>query len=157
MPNTYSKIYLHFVFAVKGRENLILDEWEGLLFKYIAGIVERKKQKLFVINGYKDHLHLLISINADCVISDLMRDVKNSSSRWINENKLVKGKFSWQTGFSAFSVSESQLKKTINYIENQKNHHQKVSFKNEYISLLNAYNIDFKEEYLLEGSATPTE
>jgi REP element-mobilizing transposase RayT len=157
MPNTYTQIYLHIVFAVKGRENIILDTWEEQLFKYISGIINNNKQKLYVINGYKDHIHLLVSISPDCKISDLIRDVKSSSTNWINENNFVKGRFYWQTGFSAFSVSQSQLKKTIQYIENQKIHHQKVSFKNEYISLLKAYEIEYDEKYIFIESSTPTE
>lgn len=157
MPNTYTQIYLHIVFAVKGRENIIVDSWEEKLFKYISGIINNNKQKLYVINGYKDHIHLLVSINPDCKISDLIRDVKSSSTNWINENNFVKGRFYWQTGFSAFSVSQSQLKKTILYIENQKIHHQKVSFKDEYISLLKAYEIEYDEKYIFIESSTPKE
>lgn len=157
MPNTYTQIYLHIVFAVKGRENLILENWEDQLYKYITGVIKQKNQKLFVINGYTDHIHILLSIYPDCLISDLIRDIKSSTSKWISDNKFVKGRFYWQTGYSAFSVSQSQLKKTINYIENQKEHHKKVNFKKEYKSLLEAYKIEYDDKYILEESATPTE
>jgi len=157
MANTYTKIYLHIVFAVKGRENLILDSWENQLYKYISGIIKQKGQMLYLINGYTDHIHILLSISPDCQLSNLIRDIKSSSTKWINANNFVKGRFYWQTGFSAFSVSQSLLKKTIRYIENQKEHHKKISFKKEYINLLEAYEIKYEDKYILEDYTTPTE
>jgi REP element-mobilizing transposase RayT len=104
MANTFSQIYIHTVFAVKGRENLI-HKWKDELYKYICGIVSGNKQKVYAINGMSDHIHLLLSIKPDCKFSDLMRDVKASSSKWINTKKFVKSKFQWQEGFGAFSCS----------------------------------------------------
>lgn len=150
MPDTFTQLYVHVVFAVKGRNNLISSGWKEALYKYITGIVTNKKQKLMAINGMPDHIHLLISYRPDCVVSDLVRDIKSSSSKWINQNKYVIGKFGWQSGFGAFSVSQSQVNTVVNYIVNQEKHHAKKSFRDEYIEFLIAYNIDFKTEYLPE-------
>lgn len=148
MANTYSQLYVHVVFAVKGRENLIHNKWKDELYKYICGIVKGNHQKVYAINGMPDHVHLLISIKPNCLLSDLMRDIKASSSKWINLNKFVRGKFNWQEGFGSFSVSQSQLDKVIAYIDNQESHHKKLSFKQEYIGLLKSYNIEYDEKYV---------
>ncbi len=149
MANTFSQIYIHAVFAVKGRENLI-HKWKDELHKYICGIVNGNQQKVYAINGMPDHIHILISIKPDCNLSDLMRDIKASSSKWINTKDFVKGKFQWQEGFGAFSVSQSQLDKVIAYIDNQEKHHSKVSFKQEYIELLKKYQVEYNEKYVFE-------
>ncbi len=150
MPNTYTKLYAHVVFAVRGRESLISGSWQQELYKYISGIIKEKKQKLYIINGMPDHLHLLISIGPDIPLSDLIQDIKASSSKWINEKDFVKGKFYWQEGFAAFSYGESQLPVLINYIKNQEEHHKKKSFKDEYLKLLQSFKVDFNERYLFE-------
>jgi putative transposase len=150
MANTYTQLYIHLVFAVKGRTNLIIPEWKNDLYKYISGIINNKKQKLMAINGMPDHIHILISLKSDCAISDLLRDIKCNSTNWINDNRYVTGKFEWQLGFSAFSVSPSQLNNVINYILNQEEHHKKKTFREEYIDFLNEYQIDFKQEYIFE-------
>jgi len=116
MANTYTQLYFHVVFAVKRRANHISVDWKDNLYKYISGIVANKSQKMMYINGMPDHLHLLIGTKPNCNLSDLVRDIKANSSRWINEQQLVKGKFEWQTGFGAFTVSQSQLTKITNYI-----------------------------------------
>ena len=111
-----------------------------------------------IINGMPDHIHILIGLKPDCVLSDLVRDIKANSSKWINENKFVLGKFEWQTGFGAFSVSQSQVQTIINYILNQEEHHKKKTFREEYIEFLNAYQIDFKKEYIFDDyGIAPTE
>jgi len=150
MPNTYTQLYVHVVFAVKGRANLISRSWKEILYQYITGIFTNKNQKLMVINGMPDHLHLLIGLKPDCNLSDLVRDIKANSSKWINENKWVVGKFEWQSGFGAFTVGQSQIKTVVNYILNQEEHHKKKTFREEYIEFLNAYQIDFKPEYIFE-------
>ena len=158
MANTYTQLYTHVVFAVKGRSNLISKKWKETLYQYITGIITHKNQKLMVINGMPDHIHILISLKPDCVLSDLVRDIKANSSKWINENKFVLGKFEWQTGFGAFSVSQSQVQTVINYILNQEEHHKKKTFREEYIEFLNAYQIDFKKEYIFDDyGIAPTE
>jgi len=141
MPNTYSQIYLHIVFAVKGRQSLIQPEWEESLYKYISGIVQNKEQKMLAINGMPDHIHIFIGMKPTCNLSDLVREIKKSSNEFIKENKLSKYKFNWQEGFGAFSNSHSQIDAVCKYIKTQKQHHKKKLFKEEYIQLLEKYAI----------------
>ncbi|MCO6498325.1 MAG: IS200/IS605 family transposase [Chitinophagaceae bacterium] len=150
MANTYTQLYVHIVFAVKGRSNLISKKWREGLCKYISGIITNKSQKLMVINGMPDHIHLLVGMKPDCNLSDLVRDIKSNSSRWINERKKVMGKFEWQTGYGAFSVGNSQVTSVVNYILNQEEHHKKKTFREEYVDFLDSYKIEFKPEYLFE-------
>lgn len=150
MANTYTQLYFHVVFAVKGREGRIGIAWKHELYKYITGIVSNKGQKLMVINGMPDHIHLLIGTKPDCNLSDLVRDIKANSSKWVKEQGFVKGEFQWQTGFGAFTVSQSAVDKVIDYIRDQELHHSKKTFLDEYKSFLKAYKIDFKPEYIFK-------
>lgn len=150
MADTYTQLFVHVVFAVKGRDNLISVKWKDSLYKYITGIISNKDQKLIIINGMPDHVHILISFQPSCILSDLVRDVKANSSRWINENKYVAGKFEWQNGFGAFTVNPYQLKTLIEYISNQEEHHKRKTFRDEYVKFLNENNIEYKPEYLFE-------
>lgn len=150
MANTYSQLYIQIVFAVKGRQNLISKNNKDEIYKYITGIITNYKQKLIVINGMPDHIHILVGIKPDISLSDLVRDIKSSSSKFINEQKWINGKFEWQTGFGAFSYGHSQLTNVIKYIENQEEHHKTKTFGEEYIAFLKLFNIDFKNEYLFE-------
>lgn len=147
---TFSQIYIQVVFAVKGRQNLILPSWEDQLYKYITGIVQNKGQKLIAINGMPDHIHILIGMKPICCLSDLVIEVKKSSNSFIKEKKFVRGNFQWQEGFGAFSYSHSALNNVIKYIDNQKEHHRKKTFKEEYIDFLKEFQVDFKDEYLFE-------
>lgn len=148
MPNTYSKIYIQIVFAVKGRESLIHFSWEEELYKYISGIVRNKGQKLLAINGVADHIHIFIGMKPDCSLSDLVRELKKSSNEFVKLKKFSRLGFSWQEGFGAFSYSHSQIDTVIKYIENQKEHHKTKSFKEEYLEFMLKYEVDFKDEYL---------
>ena len=148
--STYSKIYIQVVFAVKGRESLILAEWEELLYRYITGIVQGKEQKMLAINGIPDHIYFLIGMKPSCCLSDLVREIKKSSNDFVNDNDLCKFKFNWQGGFGAFSYSHSDLDNVIRYIMNQKEHHRKKTFKEEYYEFLRKYDIEFKDEYLFD-------
>jgi len=150
MANTYSQLYFHVVFAVKRRASLISKEIKDDVYKYISGIISNKNQKLMIINGMPDHIHLLIGTKPNCNLSDLVRDIKANSSKWINEKKLIQSKFEWQKGFGAFTVSQSQLKIIINYIEKQEEHHKTNTFREEYTKILDEYQIDYKSEYLFE-------
>jgi REP element-mobilizing transposase RayT len=150
MPNTYTQLYVQIVFAVKGRENLIQLSWEDQLYKYITGVITKKSQKLLAINGMPDHIHILIGFKPDCNISDLVREVKKSSHSFINEKGFCKSKFYWQEGFGAFTYNHSMLNKIINYIKNQKQHHKKKSFKQEYFEILQKFEIDFNSNYVFE-------
>jgi REP element-mobilizing transposase RayT len=150
MANTYTQLYFHVVFAVKGRENLIAEKWKEELYKYITGIIKNKNQKLIAINGMPDHIHLLVGMKSDSNLSDLIRDVKANASKFINEKKYVAGKFEWQTGFGAFTLGHSQLDAIINYIKTQEEHHKAKSFREEYTDFLKRYDIDFKSEYIFD-------
>jgi len=150
MPGTFSQIYIQVVFAVKGRENLINKNWKTDLHKYIAGIVEGKGQKSIIVNGMPDHIHAFIGLKPAMPISDLVRDIKNNSSNFINKQKLVKGKFSWQEGYGAFSYSHSHIGKVFDYIFKQEIHHQKKTFKQEYLQFLKKFDIENDEKYLFE-------
>ena len=150
MANTYTQIYIHVVFAVEGSQNLIKPKNNDELQKYITGIVSGQKQKLIAINNMPDHLHLLVGLKPDMALSDLMRDVKAGSSKYINENRWVAGRFSWQEGFGAFSYSRSQLGTVIRYIENQQKHHAKKSFRDEYIDLLEKFGVDYDRRYVFK-------
>lgn len=150
MSSTFSQIYIQIVFAVKGRESLIQLSWEEELYKYISGIIRNKEQKLIAINGMPDHIHILIGMKPTCSLSDLVREIKKSSNEFIKEKTFVKGKFNWQEGYGAFSYSHSSLDNVIAYINNQKAHHIKKSFKAEYLELLHKFEIEYKPEYLYE-------
>lgn len=148
MANTYTQIYIHIIFAVKGRQNLISNNIKEELYKYITGIVTNEEQKLIAINGMPDHIHVLIGLKPNKSLSDLVRDIKANSSRLINEKQWINGKFEWQTGYGAFTCSHSQLTNVINYIQNQEEHHKTKSFKEEYIEFLKSFDIDFEENYI---------
>lgn len=150
MSSSYSQIYIQIVFAVKGRENLIHHTWEEKLYKYITGIVRNKSQKMLAINGMPDHIHFLIGMKPTCCLSDLVREIKKSSNEFIREKKYCKSRFNWQEGYGAFSYNHSSLNNVIAYITNQKKHHKKVTFKQEYIDFLIKFNIDYQPEYLFE-------
>ncbi|MDQ7816937.1 MAG: IS200/IS605 family transposase [Melioribacteraceae bacterium] len=150
MPGTYSQIYIQIVFAVKGRENLISPKWKGDLHKYIAGIIKGKEQKPIIINGMPDHIHVFVGLKPSMKISDLVRDIKNNSTNFINENKFVRGKFFWQEGYGAFSYSHSQINDVYNYILNQEEHHKKKTFREEYLDFLRKYEIEYDEKYLFD-------
>lgn len=147
---TYSQIYIQLVFVVKNRENLLRKEFRDEVFKYMSGIVNGKGQKSIIINGVEDHVHLFIGLKPSMKLSDLVRDIKNNSSNFINDKKFVKGKFSWQEGYGAFSYSQSQIDKVYQYILNQELHHQKKSFREEYVELLEKFKIDYKDEFLFD-------
>ncbi len=150
MAGTFSQVYMQYVFAVKGRENLIKKTFEEELYKYIAGIVNGKDQKSLAVNGMPDHIHVLVGLRPSMRISDLIRDIKNNSSNFINDKGWLKQKFSWQEGYGVFSYAESNYGKVIDYIKDQKRHHEKRTFRQEYLLLLKRFNIPFEEKYLFE-------
>ncbi|MCX6222564.1 MAG: IS200/IS605 family transposase [Bacteroidia bacterium] len=150
MPNTYTQIHIQMVFAVQNRNCIIGNNWKDELYKYITGIVRNHNHKPLIINGMPDHIHLLIGLRPTQSISELMQDIKGNSSKWINERKLVSGKFSWQEGYGAFSYSKSELSNIIHYIDNQESHHKKKSFMEEYIELLEEFEIDYDERYVFK-------
>jgi REP element-mobilizing transposase RayT len=150
MAGTFSQIYIQIVFAVKNRNALIHKEWEDELYKYITGIVQNKGQKMLAINGTNNHIHFLIGMKPTCCISDLVREIKKASNTFIKERNFTRYSFQWQEGFGAFSYSHSALNNVIKYIQNQKEHHKKKTFKEEYIDFLQKFLIEYKDEYLFE-------
>ena len=149
MANTYSQIYLHIIFSVKDRERLIKEHFRVELYKFITQIIKNKEQKLIVINGTEDHIHIVISIKPDILCSELIKTIKVSSTKWINEKKVLRTKFQWQQGYGVFSYSKSQMKDLIEYVNNQEEHHKRRTFKEEYIDLLNKFEIEYDEKYIL--------
>ncbi len=150
MANTYTQIYVQIVFAVQGRQNLILEKYRVNLEKYICGIISNKKSKPLAIYCNPDHTHILIGLHPATSISDMARDIKANSSKWINEQNWMLGKFNWQEGFGAFTYSKSQIDTVVKYILNQPQHHKKTSFKNEYINFMEKFEIKYDEKYLFD-------
>jgi putative transposase len=152
MGSTYSSILLHFVFAPKGRENLLLDSFREELHKYITGIVRSGTYPCHVLatGSVEDHIHLLISMHPMVAPSKLIQTVKANSSRWINDRKFLRTRFEWQEGFGVFSHSVSQKAVAIRYVLTQREHHRKKTFREEYLETLRKHGIEFKDAYVLE-------
>jgi REP element-mobilizing transposase RayT len=150
MANTYTQIHVHLVFAVQNRLSLIDESWADNLYKYITSIIQNNNHKVLAIGGMPDHLHLLIGLRPDESLSHLVQEIKRDSSLWINEKRYVNGKFSWQEGYGAFSYSKSQLLNVTNYILNQKEHHQKKTFIEEYVKVLSDFGLNFDEKYIFK-------
>ena len=165
MANTYTQLHVQFVFAVQNRISLIQPAWEEEMNKYITGIVKNHKHKMLAINGIPDHVHLFVGLNPIQSISSLMQVVKGETSecspaytlgRWvrragINKKGYVKGKFQWQEGYGAFSYSKSQVNQVYKYIMNQKEHHKKRTFLDEYREILKKFDIPFDEKYIFHA------
>ncbi len=152
MANVYTQINIQAVFAVKGRQNLLIREIRPELFKYISGIISNMGLFPLAVNGWKDHVHVFFEMHHDVSISKIMSVVKSNSSKWLNKNHYANSKFQWQRGYGGFSYSRSQRDHVIKYIMNQERHHQykKNSFKKEYLRLLEKFDIKYKPEYLFE-------
>ncbi|MCX6255855.1 MAG: IS200/IS605 family transposase [Bacteroidia bacterium] len=150
MAGTFSQIYIQIVFAVKGREVTIGSEWEERLYQYITGIIRNKNQKLIAIGGTASHIHIFVGMKPSCCLSDLVREIKKASNDFVKENRLSKFYFSWQEGFGAFSYSHSQIDNVVKYILNQKEHHRKTTFRDEYIDFLKRFEVEHDEKYLFE-------
>ncbi|MCX6230379.1 MAG: IS200/IS605 family transposase [Bacteroidetes bacterium] len=150
MPNTYTQIYIHLVFAVQGRHNIINNTIKEELQKYTTGILENRKQKLYAINIMPDHCHIFFSMTPTINISDLVKDIKTGITNHINKNHLLLTKFEWQKGFGAFSYAHSQIDNVVKYIQNQEEHHKKHTFREEYIDFLKKFNVDYNPNYLFE-------
>ncbi|MBK8488995.1 MAG: IS200/IS605 family transposase [Chitinophagales bacterium] len=150
MAGTYTQLHIQIVFAVKGRKNLISNTWKEELNKYISGIITGKEQKSIIVNGMSDHIHVFVGLKPSMPISDLVRDIKNNSTNFINDNNWLKSDFSWQEGYGDFSYSHSHVSRVYNYILNQEAYHKKRSFKEEYIGLLKKFQIEYNEKYLFD-------
>ncbi len=150
MAGTFSQIYIQYVFTVKGRHNLMQKPWRNEVFKYIAGIIKAKGQKSIIVNGVADHIHVFVGLRPSICISDLVRDIKNNSSKFINEQGWLKGKFSWQEGYGAFSYAHSQIENVYQYILNQEEHHRRKTFREEYLDFLQKFEVEYDKKYLFE-------
>ena len=153
MPNTYTQIHIQFVFAVKSRKAVIHASWKEELYKYISEIISSNSHKVLAINGVEDHIHILIGYRPTQAMSDLIQQVKQSSSKWINNKGFLKSKFEWQQGFGAFSYSKTHVDRVINYINNQEEHHKKKAFLAEYELFLKKFNVDYDKRYIFKELA----
>ncbi len=150
MANTYTQFNIHAVFSVKGRENLLSGKIRNELFPYISGIIKSTDNYPLIVNGYRDHVHLLFELNPSKSVSNVMEKVKSNSSKWINEKKFMPGIFRWQTGYAAFSYSRSQRDDVIQYIVNQEKHHKRTTFREEYLNFMEKFKVNFDRKYLFE-------
>jgi len=148
MPNTYTQLYVHCVFAVKYRASLLHPDWDERLRLYITATVQNNKHKMLAINNVADHLHLFVGLHPAQSIADMMRLVKGDSSEWINKERLTRQSFQWQDGYGAFSHARSQLDTVVKYIHNQQEHHKKTSFMDEYRKMLKDFMVSYDERYL---------
>ena len=151
MANTYTQIHIQAVFAVQNRRCLIREEWEDELYKYITGIVQNQGHKLLQINGMPDHVHVFFGMRPVQSLSDLMKKIKGESSKWINQKGFLKSKFSWQEGYGGFSYGKSQVPDVIRYILNQKEHHKKKTFIEEYFDFLKAFEVEYDDKYVFKS------
>jgi putative transposase len=150
MANTYHQVYIQTVFAVKFREAIIDKTWKPELLAVIGNLINENDCKSFIVNGVEDHIHCLIGLRPRVSISDLMQSVKAKSSKWINEQKLTSERFEWQEGYGVFSYSHSHIDAVYKYIENQEKHHEKRTFKEEYLDFLEKFEVPFDERYIFE-------
>ncbi|MEX0906160.1 MAG: IS200/IS605 family transposase [Balneolaceae bacterium] len=150
MANTYHKIYIHTIFAVKFRKGVINPEWEDKLHSVIGNLINESGGKAIITNGMEDHIHCFFHAKPAIAISDTMKSVKAKSSKWINKHKLLRHRFQWQKGFGCFSYGHSQKNDVYQYILNQKEHHKKMSFQQEYEKLLKMFEIEYDEQFLFK-------
>lgn len=151
MANTYTQLYIQLIFATKFRDNKIPERHRDEIEKYICGIFNNKQQKVIAIYANPDHVHIFFSYkNLKISIPELVKIVKTETTNFINENRFSTARFYWQEGYAAFSYAKSQKEKVTNYVLNQKEHHRKVTFKEEYMGFLKKYEIEFNKEYLFE-------
>ena len=150
MAHTYTQLHIQVVFAVQNRDCVIRNSWKNELHKYITGIIENHNHKVMAINGMPDHLHILFGMRPTQSLSDLIQDIKGGSSKWINQKGYVKGKFSWQEGYGAFSYSKSHVDAVIDYIKHQEKHHRKKTFVEEYHEFLEKFEVDFDKRYIFK-------
>jgi REP element-mobilizing transposase RayT len=150
MAGTYSQVYHQLVFAVQGRENLIRAETKDRIHKYLTGILQGEGHKMLAIGGMPDHIHIFYGHSPKQAISDLVRVLKTRSTTFIKSERLSPFNFSWQEGYGVFSYARSQRDEVIKYVLNQEAHHQKKTFRQEYIAMLQKFEIEFEEKYLLD-------
>jgi len=150
MANTYHQMYIQAVFAVKYREAIVAKEWKPELMAVIGNLINETGCKTILVNGVEDHVHCFFGLKPSKSVSDVMQSAKAKSSKWINENGLLRHRFEWQVGFGSFSYSHSHIDAVYHYIENQENHHKNQTFKDEYLEILRKFEVDFDKDYLFE-------
>jgi REP element-mobilizing transposase RayT len=150
MANTYTQMYVQIVFAVQGKSSLISEEHREEIEKLICAIIKGAKSKPLAIYCNPDHVHILIGLNPTSAVSDLVGHIKASSSKFVNEHNWQRGKFHWQEGYGAFTYSKSHVDAVIKYILNQSSHHEKKSFREEYLLMLDQFRIEYNDRYLFE-------
>ena len=150
MADTYTQLYVHIVFSVKGRQALIPKRHKPELHKYITGIITNKGQKLIQINSMPDHIHILIGMTPNVALSSLVKDIKVNSTRFINQKRFSMGQFAWQEGFGAFSYSHSQIAEVATYIKNQEVHHSRRTFRDEYLAFLERFGVAYDVKYVFD-------
>lgn len=148
MSSTFTNLLIHIVFSTKERYPIITDQYRERLYAYIGGIIRHEGAEPLAIGGTADHLHIAVKMKSSTALADLVRKIKANSSKWINEKRFCQGKFAWQTGYSGFSVSASQIGKVRGYIENQIEHHKIKTFKAELKEMLDKHGIEYSSEYL---------
>ncbi len=148
MPQSFAALYVHIVFSTKERRTLIDSEWQPDLLSYIGGIVRNVKGSLLRAGGMPDHVHLLCSLPRDLSTAEVVRTVKGNSSKWVHTEFPARQNFAWQSGYGAFSVSQSQLDVVKHYIDNQLEHHRKSTFADEFRALLQTHHLQWDERYV---------
>ena len=151
MADTYTQLYIRIIFAIKARQSLIPKQHKDELHKYITGIINNKNQTVIQINSMPYHIHILVGITPDTAISDLVRDIKANSSKFINRQRWIVGRFEWQTGFAAFSYAHSQLAVVARYIKNQEKHHSRQTFREKYLAFLERFNVPYNPKYVFDS------
>ncbi|MDB6070694.1 MAG: Transposase-like protein [Verrucomicrobiales bacterium] len=149
MANTYTCIRIHVVFSTKNRQRWITPDIEENVWRYLGGICRDQGAKAIMVGGVEDHVHLLIGLPPALALSEMMRRLKGESSKWISTEWPAMAAFSWQDGYGAFSIGQSQVTKTINYIAGQRGHHAKVSFADEFRKFVFMHDLPVDERYLL--------
>jgi putative transposase len=150
MPSTHHGILIHFVFSTKQRFKLLHESWRDELYGIMGGIAKEHRSVLLRSGGIEDHVHLLLKIHPSFAIADTVKLIKGNSSRWINKNQKVSARFEWQRGYGEFSVSESMADVVKRYVDNQKEHHRRQSFEDEYFELLRKHKIEFDKKYVFD-------
>jgi putative transposase len=150
MPSTHHGILIHVVFSTKNRKRLIEVDWQDELFAYMGATAREHKAIVVCSGGVEDHVHMLIKIHPAFAISATIQLIKANASRWINNEVLMRSSFEWQRGYGAFSVSQSQAQKVMHYIHNQREHHRKQAFCDEYLEILRRHKIDYDPRFVYD-------
>jgi len=150
MGNTYHQMYVQAVFAVKYRKAVIEKSWKPELLAVMGNLMNETGCKNIIVNGVEDHVHCFFGLIPSCSVSDVMQSVKAKSSKWVNESGLLPHRFEWQKGFGSFTYSKSHIDRVFKYIQNQEAHHQKQTFRAEYIDMLEKYGVEYDVRYIFE-------